>query len=82
MTARKGPPLNILDLGLPGKPGLAWLGQLAERRPKLARRTLVITGLHLAPSERRKIERLGAGLLGKPIPLKALVDSFVEPVIH
>ena len=65
-----------LDLGMPGQNGLDWLEQVAARRPQLARRTLVITGLHLEADSVRRLARCGAGIVAKPFSIQALYDAF------
>lgn len=64
-----------LDLGMPGRSGIEWLEAIAARRPGLARRTLVITGIEL---ERKLVERLvhcGAGILAKPFSISGLHEA-------
>jgi DNA-binding response OmpR family regulator len=64
-----------LDLCMPGRDGLVWLESMAERRPELARRTLVITGLPLAAESVERVARCGAGVLAKPFTLEGLHDA-------
>ena len=64
-----------LDLAMPGRNGLDWLEGLANSRPGLARRTLVITGTHLLPPAVERLARCGAGVLAKPFTWTALLDA-------
>ena len=61
-----------LDLGIPGRGGLAWLETVAASRPELARRTLVITGRSLESADVERLARCGAGVLTKPFTLDGL----------
>ena len=65
-----------LDLGMPGKSGIDWLEELAESRPELSQRTLVITGLHLGPDSVQRLAACGAGILAKPFTIQTLYDAF------
>jgi DNA-binding response OmpR family regulator len=75
-----------LDLNLPGTPGLAWLEGVARERPRLARRTLVITGGHLDADVVQRVARCGAGVLAKPFTrdgLRTAVRNQIDrPGIH
>lgn len=64
-----------LDLGMPGRGGLAWLESVARSRPELARKTLVITGKYLEPECVGRLARCGAGILAKPFTLEHLADA-------
>jgi len=64
-----------LDLTIPGSHGLVWLEQLAERRPELARSTLIITATQLDPPAIERVARCGAGVLAKPFTLDALTSA-------
>lgn len=64
-----------LDLGMPGRDGLEWLGSVAGRDPALARRTLVITGMHLAADTIASVARYGAGILAKPFTVDGLQEA-------
>ena len=64
-----------LDLGMPGRPGVDWLEQVADNRPDLARKTLVITGLDLDPDLVERLACCGAGILAKPFTLDGLDDA-------
>jgi len=64
-----------LDLGMPGRGGLAWLETVAAERPDLARRTLVITGQRLDSDCVERLTRCGAGVLAKPFTLDHLQDA-------
>ena len=66
------PDLLLLDLNLPGTPGLTWLEEVARDRPGLARRTLVITGRQLDRELVERLARCGAGVLAKPFTLDGL----------
>jgi DNA-binding NtrC family response regulator len=71
-----------LDLCMPGKDGLAWLEEVAGRRPDLARRTLVITGQHPEAQLVERLARCGAGLLAKPFTLDRLHDAVRCQIDH
>jgi len=64
-----------LDLGMPGRGGLDWLGAVAVRDPDLARRTLVITGMHLESEAIRRLALYGAGVLAKPFTVDGLLEA-------
>lgn len=64
-----------LDLGIPDREGLEWLESVAEARPDLAHKTLVITGQVLATGSVERLARCGAGLLAKPFTLEHLSDA-------
>jgi len=64
-----------LDLGMPGRGGLEWLGTVAGRDPLLARRTLVITGMQLAAETIRRLTGYGAGVLAKPFTVDGLQEA-------
>jgi two-component system response regulator QseB len=64
-----------LDLGMPGRGGLDWLESLAQSRPELASRTLVVTGMSLEPPARRRLDRCGAGFLAKPFTVEDLQEA-------
>lgn len=64
-----------LDLGMPGRDGLEWLGSVAGRDPSLARRTLVITGMQLESEVILLVTRYGAGVLAKPFTVDGLQDA-------
>lgn len=64
-----------LDLGMPGQGGLPWLESVAESRPDLARRTLVITGQRLDSEAVERLARCGAGVLAKPFTIDHLRDA-------
>jgi DNA-binding response OmpR family regulator len=64
-----------LDLGMPGRDGLAWLEAVAEQRPELARKTLVITGQALGAAVVERLARCGAGILAKPFTLDNLEEA-------
>ncbi|HKQ61994.1 MAG TPA: response regulator [Candidatus Polarisedimenticolaceae bacterium] len=64
-----------LDLGIPGRDGLEWLETMAVSRPRLAGRTLVITGLAVSPDLAQRMARCGAGLLAKPFTLELLAEA-------
>ena len=65
-----------LDLGMPGRSGLDWLEDLADQRPELARKTLVITGLLLDAESVRRLGKCGSGVLAKPFSIQTLYDAF------
>jgi DNA-binding response OmpR family regulator len=67
-----------LDLMIPGRDGLAWLETLAESRPDLARRTLVVTGSALGAAERARVAAVGARILAKPFRIEQLLDRLRE----
>ena len=71
-----------LDLGLPDAEGIQWLEAIAESRPELARRTLVITGLMLETDNLTRLARCGAGMLAKPFTLAALEDAVRTQLSH
>jgi len=74
-----------LDLGMPGRGGLAWLESVARTRPELARKTLVITGMYLEPECVGRLARCGAGILAKPFTMEHLADAVrtqLEARIH
>jgi DNA-binding response OmpR family regulator len=64
-----------LDLGIPGKGGLAWLEELAREQPELARKTLVITGSFLESEGISRLARCGAGILSKPFTVDQLREA-------
>jgi len=64
-----------LDLGMPGRGGLEWLGTVAGRNPALARRTLVITGMQLAADTIGRLAGYGAGILSKPFTVDGLQEA-------
>jgi DNA-binding response OmpR family regulator len=64
-----------LDVRMPGRDGLDWLGALFAARPELARRTLVVTGTSLSPEDCRHLARCGASMLAKPFRVEELVDT-------
>ena len=64
-----------LDLGMPGRGGLEWLGSVAGRDPALARRTLVITGMQLGADTVRRVTLYGAGVLAKPFTVDGLQEA-------
>ncbi len=64
-----------LDVRMPGRDGLEWLGALWTARPELARRTLVITGTPLSPEDCHHLARCGASMLAKPFRIEELVDT-------
>ena len=64
-----------LDLGMPGRDGLDWLEGMAQARPELAQKTLVITGQELAPESVARLARCGAGMLAKPFTLDDLSEA-------
>lgn len=71
-----------LDLGMPGIGGLEWLEMVATARPYLARKTLVITGQHLAADKVERLARCGAGVLAKPFTLAHLEDAVRAQLAH
>ena len=71
-----------LDLGMPGRGGLAWLESIAASRPDLARRTLVITGMPLESESVERLARCGAGVLAKPFSRQALADAVRVQIEH
>jgi DNA-binding response OmpR family regulator len=64
-----------LDLGMPGRSGLDWLETVAEERPDLARRTLVITGMDLGAELVERLALCGAGILAKPFSQAGLQEA-------
>jgi DNA-binding response OmpR family regulator len=64
-----------LDLGMPGRDGLEWLGSVAGRNPSLARRTLIITGMQLESEVILLVTRYGAGVLAKPFTVDGLQEA-------
>jgi DNA-binding response OmpR family regulator len=64
-----------LDVGLPGRSGLDWLESIARTRPELARKTLIITGMHLDSDQVRRVALCGAGVLAKPFTVDGLRDA-------
>jgi two-component system OmpR family response regulator len=64
-----------LDLGIPGKGGLAWLEDLARDKPELASKTLVITGAFLESEGISRLARCGAGILSKPFTIDQLREA-------
>ena len=64
-----------LDLRMPGRGGLVWLESMAENRPELARRTLVITGQRLEADAVERLARCGAGIRAKPFTLEGLEEA-------
>ena len=64
-----------LDLGMPDRSGLDWLKQLAEEKPELARRTLVITGREPDSEIVDQLVECGAGLLMKPFRMHELQST-------
>jgi DNA-binding response OmpR family regulator len=65
-----------LDLGMPGRcGGMQWLELLAQSRPELAQKTLVITGLSLGPDKVERLARCGAGILAKPFTMESLQEA-------
>jgi len=71
-----------LDLGMPGRGGLAWLESIAASRPELARRTLVITGMPLVSESVERLASCGAGVLAKPFSRQALADAVRAQIAH
>lgn len=71
-----------LDLGLPGPGGLEWLERVAIEHPKLAQRTLVITGQELEPQLASRLARCGAGILAKPFTIENLGDAVRSQLEH
>ena len=71
-----------LDLGLGDDDGLDWLERLAESRPELAHRTLVITGRPLEAETAMRLARCGAGLLAKPFTAEGLADAVRAQIEH
>jgi len=69
-----------LDVGLPGRSGLDWLESVARSHPDLARRTLIITGMHLDPDGVRRVALCGAGVLAKPFTVDALRDAVASQI--
>lgn len=67
-----------LDLGLPGADPLEWLETLATESPRLAYRTVVITGRDLDREERIRIEACGASILLKPFGIGPLLDRLLH----
>ena len=65
----------LLDLSMPGQPGLQWLERIVATRPDLARSTLVITGSHLDREVVERLARCGAGVLAKPFTLECLAEA-------
>ena len=65
-----------LDLGLPDRSGLDWLESVAETRPELARRTLVITAMDMESESASRLARCGAGMLAKPFTLQSLSEAW------
>ncbi len=64
-----------LDVRMPGRDGLDWLGSLFAKRPELARRTLVVTGTFLSPEDCSHLARCGASMLAKPFRVEELVET-------
>ena len=64
-----------LDVRMPGRDGLDWLGSLFAARPELARRTLVVTGTSLSPEDCSHLARCGASMLAKPFRVEDLVET-------
>ena len=64
-----------LDLSMPGQHGLNWLEEIAEKRPELARNTLVITGSCLDAQLVERLAGCGAGILAKPFTLENLAEA-------
>lgn len=64
-----------LDLGMPGRSGLEWLGAVAIRDPALARRTLVVTGMQLEADTVQRVALYGAGVLVKPFTVDGLEEA-------
>ena len=64
-----------LDVRMPGRDGLDWLGALFAARPELARRTLVVTGTSLSPEDCSHLARCGASMLAKPFRVEELVET-------
>ena len=67
-----------LDLGLPGIDPVVWLETLAAESPRLASRTVVITGRDLHREERIRIEACGASILLKPFRIGPLLDRLLH----
>jgi DNA-binding NtrC family response regulator len=64
-----------LDLCMPGGRAVGWLETLARDHPRLARRTLVISGSNVSDTEKERIAACGAGFLAKPFRLERLKDA-------
>ncbi len=69
-----------VDLGMPGRGGLDWLESVAESRPELAQKTLVITGQLLEAEAVERLAACGAGILAKPFTLDTLEDALRSQV--
>ncbi len=67
-----------LDLRMPGTDGLDWLSTLWSARPELARKTLVVTGTILSPSDCHLLAKCGASLIAKPFRVDDLLDVLVK----
>jgi CheY-like chemotaxis protein len=64
----------ICDLSLPGMDGLELYGRVQRALPRLAARTLFITGGARSPEARRFVEAHPERCLGKPFEAQALRD--------
>jgi two-component system OmpR family response regulator len=67
-----------LDVHIPGRDGLDWLGGLRTVRPELARKTLVITGTELSPDDCGHLASCGASMLAKPFGVEDLLDTIAK----
>lgn len=67
-----------LDLHMPGTDGLDWLSALWSARPELARKTLVVTGKVLSPTDCHLLAKCGASLIAKPFRIDDLLDLLAK----
>jgi CheY-like chemotaxis protein len=67
----------VMDLEMPRADGRVALLRIEEIAPKIARRTVIMTGGSRVPELQRWCDGLGPRLLLKPFSRKALVDAIV-----
>ena len=75
-VAGNAPPDAVVsDVLMPGKTGLAFYEELAEKAPDLSRRLVFLTGAARDRGVHDKIEALGVPLLAKLDDLQLVVDA-------
>lgn len=69
------PDVVVSDVMMPGRSGLDLYETILEHSPRLKGRVIFLTGAAGEPSINRRIEELGAPLIGKLEDLAVVVDA-------
>ena len=68
----------VIEMDLADRSGLDWLEAAAAERPDLPLRTLILTDGAISPEVERRVRRLGARILAKPVSLAQIEAEILD----